>query len=120
MSQDHPADEYEFDRDTRVDKSADGGFTATLTDGWTTFTSHPNGGYVLGAALNALGRNFLQKSARDAHLRELAQLPDKLLQTGSLPSHRRQRGHLFEVPVPRRHHRSGHIEVTVIQQARRN
>ena len=44
MSQDRPAEEYEFDRDTRVHKSADGGFTATLTDGWNTFTSHPNGG----------------------------------------------------------------------------
>ncbi|WP_067598761.1 thioesterase family protein [Nocardiopsis listeri] len=60
MSQDRPAEEYEFDRDTRVHKSADGGFTATLTDGWTTFTSHPNGGYVLGTALNALGQTLAQ------------------------------------------------------------
>ncbi|WP_017602784.1 thioesterase family protein [Nocardiopsis alkaliphila] len=60
MSQDHPTEGYEFDRDTRVDKHADGEFTATFTDGWTTFTTHPNGGYVLGAALNALGQTLSQ------------------------------------------------------------
>lgn len=60
MSQDHPTEGYEFDRDTRVDKRADGEFTATFTDGWTTFTTHPNGGYVLGAALNALSHSLSQ------------------------------------------------------------
>lgn len=60
MSLDHPAEDYEFDQDTRVEKRADGEFTATLTDGWTTFTSHPNGGYVLGTALNALGQTLTQ------------------------------------------------------------
>ncbi|WP_285732801.1 thioesterase family protein [Nocardiopsis sp. ATB16-24] len=60
MSLDHPAGGFRFDRDTRVDKRADGEFTATLTDAWTTFTSHPNGGYVLGAALNALRQNLGQ------------------------------------------------------------
>ncbi|PWV55081.1 MULTISPECIES: thioesterase family protein [Nocardiopsis] len=60
MSLDHPAEGYEYDQDTRVDKRADGEFTATLTDGWTTFTSHPNGGYVLGTALNALSQTLTQ------------------------------------------------------------
>lgn len=60
MSPDHPAAGFQFDRDTRVEKLADGEFTATLTDAWTTFTSHPNGGYVLGAALSALRQNLSQ------------------------------------------------------------
>ncbi|MGW9637295.1 thioesterase family protein [Nocardiopsis alba] len=60
MSLDHPTEGHEFDRDTRVDKRADGEFTATFTDGWTTFTSHPNGGYVLGTALNALRQTLSQ------------------------------------------------------------
>lgn len=60
MSLDPTADGYRFDLDTRVDKKADGEFTTTLTDGWGTFTSHPNGGYVLGTALNALGQSLSQ------------------------------------------------------------
>ncbi|KOX15888.1 thioesterase family protein [Nocardiopsis sp. NRRL B-16309] len=60
MSLDQSAAEFEYDRDTRVDKRDDGEFTATLTDGWTTFTTHPNGGYVLGTALNALGQTLSQ------------------------------------------------------------
>ncbi|GAB2486731.1 thioesterase family protein [Nocardiopsis aegyptia] len=60
MSLDPSAAEFEYDRDTRVDKRDDGAFTATLTDGWTTFTTHPNGGYVLGTALNALGQTLSQ------------------------------------------------------------
>ncbi|MFL1432734.1 MULTISPECIES: thioesterase family protein [unclassified Nocardiopsis] len=60
MSPDPTAEKYQFDRDTRVEKLADGEFTATLTDAWTTFTSHPNGGYILGTALNALRQNLGQ------------------------------------------------------------
>ncbi|RKS08831.1 acyl-CoA thioesterase [Nocardiopsis sp. Huas11] len=60
MSLDPSAAEFEYDRDTRVDKRDDGEFTAALTDGWTTFTTHPNGGYVLGTALNALGQTLSQ------------------------------------------------------------
>ena len=60
MSLDHTTEGFQFDRDTRVEKRSDGEFTATLTDGWTTFTSHPNGGYVLGTALNALGHGLSQ------------------------------------------------------------
>ncbi|NYH55137.1 MULTISPECIES: thioesterase family protein [Nocardiopsis] len=60
MSLDHTTEGFRFDRDTRVDKRADGEFTATLTDAWNTFTTHPNGGYVLGAALNALRQGLNQ------------------------------------------------------------
>ncbi|MFI6578609.1 thioesterase family protein [Nocardiopsis sp. NPDC050513] len=60
MSLDQTSVGFEYDRDTRVDKTADGTFTATITDGWTTFTTHPNGGYVLGTALNALGQTLSQ------------------------------------------------------------
>jgi len=60
MSLDHTPEGFQFDRDTRVEKRSDGEFTATLTDGWTTFTSHPNGGYVLGTALNALSQGLSQ------------------------------------------------------------
>ncbi|WP_304455037.1 thioesterase family protein [Nocardiopsis sp. YSL2] len=60
MSLDQSAAEFEYDRDTRVDKRDDGVFTAALTDGWTTFTTHPNGGYVLGTALNALSQTLSQ------------------------------------------------------------
>ncbi|WP_017611708.1 thioesterase family protein [Nocardiopsis salina] len=56
-----PIDEpFRFDRDTAVDKLGDGAFTATLSDAWTTFTTHPNGGYVLGAALEGLGQCLSQ------------------------------------------------------------
>src|SRR5699024_6468544 len=58
MSLDPTAGGYRFDLDTRVEKKTDGQFTAMLTDGWATFTSHPNGGYVLGVALNALGQSL--------------------------------------------------------------
>lgn len=60
MSLDPTADGYRFDLDTRVEKKTDGQFTAMLTDRWATFTSHPNGGYVLGVALNALGQSLSQ------------------------------------------------------------
>ncbi|WP_017607745.1 thioesterase family protein [Nocardiopsis xinjiangensis] len=50
--------EYRFDRDTAVQERAEGEFTATLTDAWRTFTTHPNGGYVLGAALSGLDRQL--------------------------------------------------------------
>lgn len=61
MSLDHTAESFfQFDRDTRVDKRTDREFTTTLTDAWTTFTSHPNGGYVLGNTLNALGQCLSQ------------------------------------------------------------
>ena len=60
MSLEPTAGGHRFDRDTRVDKLADGEFAATLTDGWGTFTSHPNGGYVMGVALNALGQSLSQ------------------------------------------------------------
>ncbi|MFF8763716.1 thioesterase family protein [Nocardiopsis dassonvillei] len=60
MSPDRTTEDFRFDRDTCVEKLADGEFAATLTDAWTTFTSHPNGGYVLGAALNALRQNLSQ------------------------------------------------------------
>ncbi|WP_028647690.1 thioesterase family protein [Nocardiopsis sp. CNT312] len=60
MSLDPTAAGFEFDRDTRVEKDTDGVFTAVLTDGWTTFTTHPNGGYVLATALNALRQSLSQ------------------------------------------------------------
>lgn len=60
MSLDDALGGYRFDRDTAVDQCSDGGFTTTLTDAWTTFTSHPNGGYVLGAALAGLGQGLDQ------------------------------------------------------------
>ena len=58
MGPDHSTGQHRFDHDTRVEKQTDGTFTATLTDNWTTFTSHPNGGYILGTALNALRQNL--------------------------------------------------------------
>ncbi|GHD19709.1 thioesterase family protein [Nocardiopsis kunsanensis] len=51
---------YRFDRDTAVHQHAEGTYTAALTDAWTTFTTHPNGGYVLGTALAGLGRELSQ------------------------------------------------------------
>lgn len=60
MTLDPTAGSYRFDRDTAVDKRDDGEFTTTLTDAWTTFTTHPNGGYVLGAALAGLGQSLAQ------------------------------------------------------------
>lgn len=60
MSLDDTSRGYRFDRDTAVHERADGEFTTTLTDAWTTFTSHPNGGYVLGAAMAGLGRQLSQ------------------------------------------------------------
>lgn len=43
-----------FDLDTRVEKQDEDTYSALLTDRWTTFTTHPNGGYALATALNAV------------------------------------------------------------------
>ncbi|WP_046468296.1 thioesterase family protein [Allosalinactinospora lopnorensis] len=45
---------HPFDEDTRSQKRAGGGRTATVTDRWTVLTGHPNGGYLLALAVNAL------------------------------------------------------------------
>jgi acyl-CoA thioesterase len=43
-----------FDQDTRVEKTADGVYAATLSDRWNALGGVPNGGYLLAVALNAL------------------------------------------------------------------
>ena len=46
---------YEFDRDTHVERVGAGTYRARLTDRWNTLGGRPNGGYVLGACMRALG-----------------------------------------------------------------
>ena len=46
---------YEFDRDTHVERVGVGTYRARLTDRWNTLGGRPNGGYVLGACMRALG-----------------------------------------------------------------
>ena len=46
---------YEFDRDTHVERVGTGTYQARLTDRWNALGARPNGGYVLGACMRALG-----------------------------------------------------------------
>ena len=46
---------YEFDVDTHVERLDNGTYRAQLTDRWNALGGRPNGGYVLGACIRALG-----------------------------------------------------------------
>jgi acyl-CoA thioesterase len=47
-----------FDTDTRVEKTGDHAYSATLTDQWSALRGVPNGGYLLAVALNALAADL--------------------------------------------------------------
>jgi acyl-CoA thioesterase len=46
---------FEFDLDTHVERQGAGTYAARLTDRWNALGGRPNGGYVLGACMRALG-----------------------------------------------------------------